>query len=55
MTHGRLSPFLRQRLLVLLAGNLVLLIAIAFTMKQGGSFTDVLTRCGPNVAPVILA
>jgi len=55
MTHGRLSPFLRQRLLVLLAGNLVLLIAIAFTMKQGGSFTDVLTRCGPNVAPVVLA
>jgi len=55
MTHGRLSPFLRQRLLFLLAGNVALLLAIAFTMKQGGSFTHVLTRCGPNVAPVALA
>lgn len=55
MTHGRLSPSLRQRLFVLLAGNVVLLIAIALTMKQGSSFADVLTRCGPNVSPVILA
>lgn len=55
MTHGRLSLFLRQRLLFLLAGNVALLLAIAFTMKQGGSFVDVLMRCGPNVAPVILA
>ena len=55
MTHGRLSSSLRQRLFVLLAGNFVLLIAIAFTMKPGSSFADVLTRCGPNVAPVILA
>lgn len=55
MTHGRLSPALRQRLLFLLAGNVLLLVAIAATMKQGGSFTEVLTRCGPNVAPVVLA
>ncbi len=55
MTHGRLSPFLRQRLLFLLAGNIALLVAIAFTMKQGGSFAEVLHRCGPNVAPVVLA
>ena len=55
MTHGRLSPFLRQRLLFLLAGNIFLLAAIAITMKQGGSFAEVLARCGPNVAPVILA
>lgn len=55
MTHGRLSPFLRQRLFFLLAGNTALLIAIAITMKQGGSFVEVLARCGPNVAPVILA
>lgn len=55
MTHGRLSPFLRQRLLFLVAGNTALLIAIAATMKQGGSFFEVLARCGPNVAPVILA
>jgi ribose/xylose/arabinose/galactoside ABC-type transport system permease subunit len=55
MTHGRLSPFLRQRLLFLLAGNVALLAAIAVTMKQGGSFAEVLARCGPNVAPVVLA
>ncbi len=55
MSHGRLSPFLRQRLLFLLAGNVVLLVAIAVAMKQGGSFTEVLARCGPNVAPVVLA
>lgn len=55
MTHGRLSSALRQRLFFLLAGNLLLLVAIAVTMKQGGSFGEVLTRCGPNVAPVILA
>ena len=55
MTHGRLSPFLRQRLLFLLAGNVALLVAIAVTMKQGGSFAQVLARCGPNVAPVVLA
>src|SRR5882672_4858453 len=55
MTHGRLSPFLRQRLLFLLAGNVALLAAIALTMKQGGSFAEVLARCAPNVAPVILA
>lgn len=55
MTHGRLSRFLRQRLIFLLAGNAVLLIAIAFSMKQGGSFAEVLARCGPNIAPVVLA
>jgi ribose/xylose/arabinose/galactoside ABC-type transport system permease subunit len=55
MTHGRLSPFLRQRLIYLLAGNISLLVAIAVTMKQGGSFGEVLARSGPNVAPVVLA
>lgn len=55
MTHGRFSPSLRRRLLFLLIGNVVLLLAIAATMKQGGSFADVLTRCGPDVAPVVLA
>jgi ribose/xylose/arabinose/galactoside ABC-type transport system permease subunit len=55
MTHGRLSRFLRQRLIFLLAGNAVLLIAIAFSMMQGGSFAEVLARCGPNIAPVVLA
>jgi simple sugar transport system permease protein len=55
MTHGRLSRFLRTRLLVLLAGNALLLLAIAALLKQGGSFREVLAQCGPNVAPVILA
>lgn len=55
MTHGRLPRSLRQRLWFLMAGNVALLAAIAVTMKQGSSFAEVLTRCGPNVAPVILA
>jgi ribose/xylose/arabinose/galactoside ABC-type transport system permease subunit len=55
MTHGRLSRSLRQRLCFLLAGNVALLAAIALTMKQGSSFAEVLMRCGPNVAPVVLA
>jgi ribose/xylose/arabinose/galactoside ABC-type transport system permease subunit len=55
MTHGRLSRYLRQRLVFLLAGNALLLVAIAASIKQGGSFAEVLARCGPNVAPVVLA
>lgn len=55
MSHGRLSRFLRQRLLFLAAGNVALLVVIATLMKQGGSFTEVLARCGPNIAPVVLA
>jgi ribose/xylose/arabinose/galactoside ABC-type transport system permease subunit/ABC-type Mn2+/Zn2+ transport system ATPase subunit len=38
-----------------LAGNVVLLLVIAAFMKQGASFAQVLARCGPNVAPVVLA
>jgi ribose/xylose/arabinose/galactoside ABC-type transport system permease subunit len=55
MMHGRLSRFLLQRLIFLLAGNLLLLCAIKLLIKQGGSFTDVLAQAGPNVAPMILA
>jgi rhamnose transport system permease protein len=55
MTHGRLSRFLRRRLLFLLGANVLLLAVIAALMKQGGSFPEVLARCGPNVAPVVLA
>jgi len=55
MSHGRLSRFLRQRLLFLAAGNIALLVVIATLMKQGGSFAEVLARCGPNIAPVVLA
>jgi ribose/xylose/arabinose/galactoside ABC-type transport system permease subunit len=55
MSHGRLSRFLRQRLLFLAAGNVALLVIIAVFMKQGGSFSEVLARCGPDIAPVVLA
>jgi ribose/xylose/arabinose/galactoside ABC-type transport system permease subunit len=55
MSHGRLSRLLRQRLLFLLAGNILLVMIIAMLMKQGSSFAEVLFRCGPNVAPVVLA
>lgn len=55
MTYGRLSRFLRQRLLFLLFGNVALLLIIAAVMKPGSSFAEVLARCGPNVAPVVLA
>jgi ribose/xylose/arabinose/galactoside ABC-type transport system permease subunit len=55
MSRGRWSRFLVQRLLLLLVGNLLLLLAIRFLLKEGGSFGDVLRRCGPDVAPVILA
>jgi ribose/xylose/arabinose/galactoside ABC-type transport system permease subunit len=51
----RLSPYLRQRLAFLVAGNVVLLVAIALLLKQGASFSDVLERCGPDVAPTVLA
>ena len=52
---SRLSRFLIRRLLVLLAGNCVLLLLIRCWIKEGGSFHEVLTHSGPNVAPVILA
>jgi ribose/xylose/arabinose/galactoside ABC-type transport system permease subunit len=55
MSHGRLSRFLRQRLVFLLVGNFALLVAIGALMKQGGAFGEVLARCGPNIAPVVLA
>jgi ribose/xylose/arabinose/galactoside ABC-type transport system permease subunit len=55
MTHGRLTPAVRQRLLVLLVGNALLLAAIALLLKEGASFALVLRRAGPEVAPVVLA
>lgn len=55
MTHGRLSRSLRQRLLFLLAGNGLLLLAIGALLKPGASFWLVLARAGPEVAPVALA
>lgn len=55
MSTTRISPFLKQRLIFLLAGNLLLLAAIRLLIKQGGSFSEVLIRAGPDVAPVVLA
>src|SRR5262245_9279027 len=55
MMFARLSRSILQRLIFLLAGNLLLLAAIGFLLKEGGSFSDVLVRAGPDVAPVILA
>ena len=54
-TRSRLSPALKQRLVFLLTGNVLLLAAIFALIKQGGSFGEVLRRAGPNVAPIILA
>src|SRR5262245_38864449 len=44
-----------NRLLVLLAGNIILLIAIFSLLKPGSSFLEVLKASSPNAAPVILA
>jgi len=55
MNRPRLSRFLVQRLILLLAGNVLLLVAIGLLLKQGASFTGVLTRCGPDMAPAVLA
>jgi ribose/xylose/arabinose/galactoside ABC-type transport system permease subunit len=55
MIQGRISRFLVQRLIILLAGNFVLLAVIGFLIKDGGSFAQVLARAGPNVAPTVLA
>jgi ribose/xylose/arabinose/galactoside ABC-type transport system permease subunit len=55
MKQGPYSRFLVQRLVFLFVGNLLLLLAIRLLLRAGGSFADVLKRCGPDVAPVILA
>ena len=55
MKQSRYSRFLIQRLIFLFTGNLLLLLAIRLLLKEGGSFADVLRRCGPDVAPIILA
>jgi ribose/xylose/arabinose/galactoside ABC-type transport system permease subunit len=50
-----LSRFSKQRLIFLLIGNVLLLSAIWFLIKEGGSFRQVIGRAGPDVAPVVLA
>jgi ribose/xylose/arabinose/galactoside ABC-type transport system permease subunit len=55
MRHGQLSRFQIRRTIFLVAGNALLLLAIRLLIKEGGSFSDVLSHAGPNVAPVVLA
>jgi simple sugar transport system permease protein len=55
MMGGRMPLAVQRRILFLLAGNIVLLGAIALLLKEGASFGLVLRRCGPDVAPVLLA
>ncbi len=55
MMEARFSSALRQRLLVLLLGNVALVATIFFLLKEGASFGEVLRRAGPNVAPVAIA
>jgi ribose transport system permease protein len=45
----------RGRLAFLGAGNVVLLIVIFAFLKEGSSFANVLSRIGPDIAPVALA
>ncbi len=45
----------RRRLVFLAAGNAILLIVIFTFLKEGSSFREVLTRIGPDIAPVALA
>lgn len=55
MNVTRLSRAIRWRLLFLLGANILLFAATAALLKEGGSFTEVLLRSGPNIAPVVLA
>lgn len=55
MLFGRISRSLFQRLVFLASGNVAILILIALLIQEGGSFREVLTRAGPNIAPIILA
>lgn len=45
----------RRRLAFLLAGNVVLLTVIFALLKEGSSFTEILARIGPDIAPATLA
>jgi len=55
MQGPRISRYLIQRLTILAAGNLLLLVAIGLLLKPGASFADVLKRCAPDMAPAMLA
>lgn len=45
----------RRRLAFLFAGNLILLFTIFALLKEGSSFTEILGRIGPDIAPAALA
>lgn len=51
----RLGESVRRRIAYLLVGNGLLLAAIWLLLKDGSSFSGVLTRIGPEIAPVALA
>jgi ribose/xylose/arabinose/galactoside ABC-type transport system permease subunit len=55
MMRGRLPPAVRQRIVFLLAGNVVLLAVIWLLLKEGGSFGSVLRRAGPDLAATLIA
>lgn len=55
MMRGRMPAAVAQRIGFLLAGNVLLLLAIGLLLKEGASFTLVLRRIGPDLAPILLA
>jgi ribose/xylose/arabinose/galactoside ABC-type transport system permease subunit len=52
---SRMTGPTRRRLIFLIAANLVLISAIALLLKEGASFTNVLQRTFPEIAPICLA
>lgn len=50
-----LSKPLKYRLLFLFVGNGLLLLLISVFLREGASFTQVLSQAGPDCAPIILA
>jgi ribose/xylose/arabinose/galactoside ABC-type transport system permease subunit len=52
---SRMGISVRRRLWFLLAANVALLLTIAWLLREGASFTEVLWRLGPDIAPVALA
>jgi ribose/xylose/arabinose/galactoside ABC-type transport system permease subunit len=55
LVFSRMPIAVRRRLIFLFAANLLLLLAIALLMREGASFSQVLRRLGPDIAPIALA
>lgn len=55
MIGGRMPLSVARRIGFLIAGNLILLLVIRGLLKEGASFSLVLVRTGPDLAPVVLA